>query len=158
METGSTQARGPRALAVWAATLVGVAVGLGTFTLGYANVPSYLTDDASACANCHVMQGHLDAWAKSSHKTVATCNDCHASHAGVLAKYGSKAVNGFNHALAFTTGRYAEHLQLTDFNRRITEGACRGCHTALTGLVDVAHTDRQDVECTRCHSTVGHDR
>ena len=157
VEDGSER-RSVRGLAIAAAALVGVAVGLGTFTLGYANVPAYLTDDATACANCHVMQGHLDAWSKSSHKAVATCNDCHASHAGVVAKYGSKAVNGFNHALAFTTGRYSEHLQLTDFNRRITEGACRSCHGSLAGHADVAQTTRQEFECTRCHSTVGHDR
>ena len=30
---------------------------------------SYLTDDPAACANCHVMQEHFDAWPRSSHRT-----------------------------------------------------------------------------------------
>ncbi|HON66032.1 MAG TPA: cytochrome c nitrite reductase small subunit, partial [Phycisphaerae bacterium] len=45
---------------------LGIPAGLGLFTFIYADGASYMTNDPTACANCHVMQNHLDAWAKSS--------------------------------------------------------------------------------------------
>ncbi|RYE57570.1 MAG: hypothetical protein EOP20_07245, partial [Hyphomicrobiales bacterium] len=59
------------------AVSIGAAVGLGGYTFVYAKGASYLGNDPNACANCHVMQDHLDGWYKSSHRSVATCNDCH---------------------------------------------------------------------------------
>src|SRR4051812_1724115 len=60
-------------LATAIALAVGAAAGLGTYTFAYAKGASYLTDDPVACANCHVIIG----WTRSSHRSVATCNDCH---------------------------------------------------------------------------------
>lgn len=100
-------------------------VGSGTYTFMYAKGASYLSNDPNACANCHVMQDHLSAWQKSSHQNVAVCNDCHAPHDSLIGKYYVKAVNGWNHSLAFTTGNYPDELQITDFNRKVTETACR---------------------------------
>ena len=57
--------------------VIGVAVGIGAYTFVYARGWSYLTDDPAACANCHVMREQFDGWLKSSHRAVATCNDCH---------------------------------------------------------------------------------
>lgn len=51
---------------------IGVAVGIGGYTFVYGKGYSYLANDPAACANCHVMQDHLDGWLKSSHHTVAT--------------------------------------------------------------------------------------
>ena len=83
---------------------LGSATGVGSYTFLYADGASYLTNNPTACANCHIMQGQYDAWIKSSHKAVATCNDCHAPHQ-TIGKFLTKARNGFNHSLAFTTGR-----------------------------------------------------
>ena len=55
------------------AVLMGATVGIGSFTFGYADGASCLRNNRPACANCHVMQGHLDAWVKSSYGKVATC-------------------------------------------------------------------------------------
>jgi len=55
--------------------VVGTVVGVGGFTFFYAKGASYMTDNAEACANCHVMSQHYDAWMKSSHRAVAVCND-----------------------------------------------------------------------------------
>ncbi len=60
-----------------AAILAGAAVGLGSYTFIYAKGYSYVMNNPAACANCHVMRDHFDAWAKGSHRVVATCNDCH---------------------------------------------------------------------------------
>ena len=87
------------------AGLFGGIVGLGGFTVSYANGLSYLTDNPKACANCHVMREFYDGWNRGSHKHVATCNDCHTPHDNIVAKYAVKALNGFRHSYAFTTGQ-----------------------------------------------------
>jgi len=56
---------------------IGLAVGVGGYTFLYAGGGSYLTNNPAACANCHVMREHYDGWVASSHRSVATCNDCH---------------------------------------------------------------------------------
>ena len=38
---------------------IGLAVGVGAYTFVYARGYSYMTDNAEACVNCHVMQDHL---------------------------------------------------------------------------------------------------
>ena len=44
------------AVIIAVAVLLGVVVGLGTYTFVYAKGYSYLSNDPAACANCHVMQ------------------------------------------------------------------------------------------------------
>ena len=145
-------------IALAASVLVGVAAGLGVFTLGYADALSYLGSDPAACANCHVMQGHFDAWTKSSHGKFAGCNDCHSPHGNVVRTYASKARNGFFHSLAFTTGWHPENLRITPYNERITQEACRSCHAALTHQIDVAFASGSEgLDCIQCHASVGHD-
>lgn len=144
----------PRILAIAAiiaALLIGAAAGLGLFTFVYARGGSYLGNDPRTCANCHVMEQHYAAWQKGSHHTVATCNDCHAPPGG-LAKYWVKAVNGFNHSYAFTTGEFPEPLAITPRNRAVTEAQCRHCHADL--VETMGHST--DLACIRCHDSVGH--
>src|SRR6266496_2799860 len=83
--------------------VIGIAVGIGAYTFAYAKGWSYLTDDPAACANCHVMREQYDGWLKSSHRAVATCNDCHTP-ANFIGKYATKASNGFWHSFFFTMG------------------------------------------------------
>jgi cytochrome c nitrite reductase small subunit len=134
---------------------VGVACGIGAFTFIYAKGASYLTNDPKACANCHIMQDHYDAWVKSSHRSVAACNDCHAPH-NLLGKYWVKADNGFWHSFAFTTGNFPDPLQIKGHNRDIAEQACRKCHGDLVTAMDGGHRGADAVSCIRCHGAVGH--
>ena len=140
-----------------AAAAAGVAVGLGAYTLVYARGYSYLTDDPAACANCHVMRDHYRAWARSSHRSVAACNDCHTPP-GLVPKYLTKAQNGFWHSFYFTTGRYPDPLRITSRNHDVTERACRRCHAELTASIDGGHTrpGERGISCTRCHADTGH--
>jgi cytochrome c nitrite reductase small subunit len=96
-------------LAAGIALALGVAGGLGCFTFVYAKGGSYFGNDPQACANCHIMQEQLDAYVKSSHRSVATCNDCHTPP-GLIPKYFTKAEHGFFHSLAFTTGDFHEPI------------------------------------------------
>ncbi len=136
------------------AVLAGAAAGVGTYTFVFAEGGSYLTDDAAACANCHVMRDHYDAWAKSAHRAVATCNDCHTPHDRLGAKLWTKARNGFNHSLAFTTGRFEEPIRITPRNLGVAEAACRACHGDIVAAIDAM--PREPVSCVRCHRGVGH--
>ncbi|KAB2896272.1 MAG: cytochrome c nitrite reductase small subunit [Kofleriaceae bacterium] len=137
-------------LAIAASLALGATIGLGAFTFVYARGASYLGNDPASCANCHVMREHYAAWRKSSHHAVAVCNDCHAPPGGVR-KYWVKAVNGYNHSYAFTTGDFVEPLRITPGNRAVTEEQCRRCHR------DVVHMmGTEVVSCIRCHDAVGH--
>ena len=138
------------AIAIAVTVILGVAVGLGVFTFVYAKGASYLGSDPAACANCHVMREHHAAWRKSSHHAVAVCNDCHAPPGG-LSKYWVKAVNGFNHSYAFTTGDFVEPLRITQMNRDVTEEQCRHCHGDIVHAMGTAK-----IACIRCHDAVGH--
>ncbi|MFN7134612.1 MAG: cytochrome c nitrite reductase small subunit, partial [Myxococcales bacterium] len=134
--------------------------GLAGFTFVYARGASSLGSDPRACANCHVMGEHYEAWEKGSHRAVAGCNDCHAPSA-LVPKYFTKALNGWNHSVAFTTGDFPEPIRITAFNRRVTEAQCRHCHQAVVDGIDTTHPSAGDGErssCIRCHSTVGHPR
>ena len=140
-----------------AGVFVGVLVGIGSYTFVYAKGYSYLTNDPRACANCHVMQDHFDAWTRASHRSVAVCNDCHTPP-GLIPKYVTKAQNGFWHSFYFTTGRYPDPLRITKRNQEVTEQACRKCHSELTLAIDPAHADsgRGGLTCSSCHNEVGH--
>ena len=141
--------------AVILAVTIGIAVGIGAYTFVYARGSSYLTNDPSACANCHVMREQLDGWTASSHRSVAVCNDCHAPHS-IVGKYVTKAVNGFWHSFAFTTGRFPEPITIGPRNRAVTEGACRHCHEAIVQAIDPMSRGDGATECIRCHRSVGH--
>ncbi|MBI4418373.1 MAG: cytochrome c nitrite reductase small subunit [Ignavibacteriales bacterium] len=133
---------------------IGLAVGVGAYTFVYARGASYLTDDPAACANCHVMNDHHAAWVKSSHSSVAVCNDCHTP-SGIVAKYAVKASNGFWHSYAFTTGDFPYPLRIKPHNLEVANDACRKCHAELTAAM--GHTaETNPGSCVTCHQSVGH--
>lgn len=139
------------------AALTGIGFGVGSYTFVYARGASYLTDDPGACANCHIMQDHYDAWLKGSHHASAVCNDCHTPK-GFVAKYYTKSRNGLHHSWAFTTGWFHEPIQITAFNERVTEGRCRSCHLDIVEAIDFQRGEFEPVSCIRCHDSVGHFR
>jgi cytochrome c nitrite reductase small subunit len=140
--------------AIVLAVAIGLAVGIGAYTFVYARGASYLTNDPRACVNCHVMREPYDGWIASSHRAVAVCNDCHAPH-DLVGKYTTKALNGFWHSVAFTTGRFHEPIAITARNRRVTEATCRDCHRPIVEAID-AHPAGGRIDCVRCHRSVGH--
>jgi cytochrome c nitrite reductase small subunit len=143
--------------AVVAAVLAGAAVGLGGYTFVYARGYSYLQNDPAACANCHVMREQLDGWAKSSHRAVAVCNDCHTPH-DLVGKYATKVRNGFWHSFYFTTGAFEEPIRILPRDRAIAEHNCLRCHEEIVQAMGTpAHAgSRDEISCIRCHGSVGH--
>jgi cytochrome c nitrite reductase small subunit len=146
-------------IAILLGLAAGLAIGVGGYTFVYAKGASYLTNDAAACANCHIMADHYRGWTHSSHRSAAVCNDCHTPP-GLVAKYATKASNGFWHSFAFTTGRFPDPLRIKEHNREITQKACRKCHEPITRAIDGwagPHGGREALDCIKCHRHVGHD-
>lgn len=132
--------------------MVGLFVGVGSFTFFYADGDSYFAKDPAACANCHVMQDHYDAWLKSSHSAFAGCADCHLPEQ-FPSNYIAKADNGFRHAWAFTFQTYEGRLQMIPRNERILQNSCVNCHG---GFVDNILDESNGPDCVSCHAGVGH--
>jgi cytochrome c nitrite reductase small subunit len=107
------------------------------------------------------MKEQYDGWQKSSHRSVATCNDCHTP-ASFVGKYATKASNGFWHSFYFTTGWFHEPIRIGARNLAITEQACQKCHADITQAIAIdgsgAHSARngEAMSCVRCHRSVGH--
>jgi cytochrome c nitrite reductase small subunit len=142
-------------LGIVIALTLGATAGLGSYTFVYAKGGSYFGNDPKACANCHIMQDHLDGWIKSSHRSVATCNDCHTPP-GLISKYFTKAEHGFFHSLAFTTDNFHEPIQIKERSRRVTENACRQCHQDIVHDIEATETSDTTMSCIRCHASAGH--
>jgi cytochrome c nitrite reductase small subunit len=143
-------------LVLVAAVLVGMALGLGVYTFVYAKGYSYVTNDPRACANCHVMNEQFSGWVKSSHRSVAVCNDCHVPH-DPLGKYLTKGRNGFWHSYYFTTQTFEEPIRATPRTRGIVEANCRRCHEPVVQAMGTpSHAGSDEISCVRCHGSVGH--
>lgn len=137
------------------AAMLGVLVGLGVFTFSYAEGLSYFSDDPNSCVNCHVMRDQFEAWNHSSHKAVATCNDCHTPHHNVVAKYTVKAINGFNHSLYFTLDNFPDPIRIRPLNVRVAQQNCRECHADQVSQMHVSPLG-EEADCIACHANVGH--
>lgn len=137
------------------AILLGVLIGLGTFTFGYGQGASYLSNDPKSCVNCHVMQSHFDSWQNSSHQHVAVCNDCHLPH-DPIGKWVVKGDNGFFHSLAFTLEDFHEPIQIKPRNARVAQQSCLHCHGDIVHQMFSVEPDFDTISCTHCHSDVGH--
>lgn len=137
------------------ALLIGAMVGVGSYTLVYADALSYMSSDPKVCANCHIMQAQYDSWQKSSHHHVAVCNDCHLPR-DFIGKYVAKALNGFNHSKAYTLQNFAEPIAIKPFNSRIVQENCLACHRALVQDAVMARGPAEEASCVHCHQSAGH--
>lgn len=143
-------------LGITLAILIGAFVGLGLFTFDYAEGMAYMSNDPTACTNCHVMQQYFDSWVKSSHHTRAVCNDCHLPH-DMVGKYIAKADNGFRHSWANTFQNFHEPIQIIERNSRILHDNCLKCHGDFVHAIVPGMTVGKDaVSCIHCHLDVGH--
>lgn len=143
-------------IALALAILLGILVGIGSFTFLYGEGLSYFSTDPRACVNCHIMRPQYDSWQKSSHHTAATCVDCHLPH-DFVGKYLAKADNGYRHSWAFTFQDFHEPIQINKRNARILQNNCVMCHADFVhGLVDGSREGPDAVSCVHCHADVGH--
>ncbi|HSV16729.1 MAG TPA: cytochrome c nitrite reductase small subunit [Tepidisphaeraceae bacterium] len=148
-----------RHFAIIFAVMVGVAVGVSTFTFHYARGASYLSNDPKACVNCHIMNDQYDGWLQSPHHAVAVCNDCHVPH-DFVGKWIAKAANGYHHSKAFTLQNFHEPIMITPHNADTLQANCLRCHGDLVS--EIVHGSREThvgdgtIKCVQCHRRVGH--
>lgn len=139
-----------------AAILLGIPLGVGLFTFRYAEGLSYLSNNPRTCINCHIMNDEYNAWEKSGHHHVATCNDCHVPH-DFIGKYMAKARNGWNHSRAFTMQDFPEPIMIGPVNARILQDNCVRCHEPLVADTLLRSPEHAGgVACVHCHKNVGH--
>lgn len=156
LDPGSLSTSRGGLVAIALSALVGAALGVGGYTFRYAEGLSYLSADPEACVNCHIMQPQYDSWQKAGHHTVAVCVDCHLPPSG-LAKWISKAENGWNHSKGFTLQDFPEPIRITAGNAAILQENCLRCHADLLHeQVAGATTDRDAIQCIDCHRSAGH--
>lgn len=146
--------------AVTLTLLTGILLGSVAFTFEYAQGTSYLSNDPTACVNCHIMREPYNGWQNASHHHVAVCNDCHLPHETVVEKYIAKGEAGFRHSWGFTFQDFEEPIRVHDGSKRVIENNCVRCHTDLTASMAMrsAHggADIQQTSCIHCHRDVGH--
>ena len=141
----------------------GLVVGLGGLFMYLLRMHTYLTDDPSACVNCHIMTPYYATWMHSSHGRDATCNDCHVPHNNIFAKYYFKAKDGMNHVRKFVTFNERQAITAEDASAGVIMDNCIRCHTQLnqefvrSGRINYMMAKRgEGMACWDCHRDVPH--
>lgn len=144
--------------------VAGIFTGLAFFAFYVSNAYSYLSDEPTTCINCHVMNSEYATWTHSSHREVATCNDCHVPHDNVFRTYFFKAQDGLRHATIFTLRLEPQVIQIKHAGESVVQENCIRCHSPL--LADANMTawnphfskNRYDRQCWECHREIPHGR
>ncbi len=146
------------------AVMMGAFLGLGAYAFYISKAPSYLSDNPETCINCHVMNPQFNDWAHSSHRNVATCNDCHVPHNNIFSKYYFKAKDGLRHATIFTFRNEPQVIYILDEGKRAVQANCIRCHGRVTGMEYLGsvlpgyHNHLQERQCLDCHRETPHSR
>ncbi len=144
--------------------LLGAIVGLGLYIVNISNVVSYMSDDPKACINCHVMTAEYITWDHSSHREVATCNDCHVPHDNFFNTYYFKAKDGLYHASVFTMRMEPQAIVMKEASAEVVQSNCVRCHETqvtdakMASWVDSHKENRTTRQCWECHTHVPHGR
>lgn len=141
---------------------VGGLIGIVIVMLHVANATSYLSDDPATCVNCHVMAPQFATWAKSAHREVATCNDCHVPQDNVFSHYFFKAKDGLYHSTIFTLRLEPQVIRIREPGQKVVQQNCIRCHydtvhiTRLTRVEGNDHTGVEGLRCIDCHRATPH--
>jgi cytochrome c nitrite reductase small subunit len=143
--------------------LCGAIVGTGLYFMYLLRFHTYLSDDSSACMNCHIMAPYSATYSHSSHGRNATCNDCHVPHENAAKKWIFKGTDGMRHVMAFVTYSEDDVIRAIPASSEVIMNNCIRCHTQLntefvkTGKIDfmIARTGGGKA-CWDCHRDVPH--
>ncbi|MEJ5263502.1 MAG: cytochrome c nitrite reductase small subunit [Ignavibacterium sp.] len=144
--------------------LVGIGVGLLLLTLHLARATSYLSDDPSACVNCHIMAPYYATWERGSHGRVATCNDCHIPHDNIINTYLFKASDGMRHSYVFTFRLEPQVIRIKQAGKDAVQQNCIRCHQNLIHPISLRAISGQSIQgegdgyCWDCHRETPHGR
>lgn len=144
--------------------LLGIASGLAVYGFFASRAYSYLSDDPRTCVNCHIMAPQYATWQHSSHREVASCNDCHVPHDNVFNTYYFKAMDGLRHATIFTLRAEPQNIFIKEAGINVVHNNCKRCHSALITdskpleFTSSCHDKYIDRLCWDCHREVPHGR
>ncbi len=144
--------------------LCGLIAGLGFYVLQVSNATSYLSDDPRACINCHVMTPEFITWDHSSHKNVATCNDCHVPHDNIANMYYFKAKDGLYHASVYTLRAEPQAIKMREPSQKVVQNNCIRCHmdqvadAKMNAWVENHKENKTSRQCWECHRETPHGR
>lgn len=144
------------------AIMLGILAGTGLLILRASNAHSYLSDDPKTCINCHVMYTQYASWTHSSHREVATCNDCHVPQDNFFRKYFFKAKDGMRHATIFTARAEPQVIQIKQAGANVVQENCIRCHRDLVEMVRAVqvtadnHDEGEGARCWDCHRETPH--
>lgn len=154
----------PKGWRLLALFISGAMVGLLAYAFYISNAASYLSDKPETCVNCHIMAPEYATWGHSSHREVATCNDCHVPHNNEANKWFFKAKDGMRHAYVFTTRGEPQTIFIKEAGIEVVQNNCVRCHNNLVTnaklLVQTAvfNNHFEDRLCWECHREVPHGR
>jgi cytochrome c nitrite reductase small subunit len=143
--------------------LLGTISGLGLYSFYVSRAWSYLSDEPETCINCHIMSPQYTTWRHSSHREVATCNDCHVPQDNIFRTYYFKGVDGMRHSAIFTTRGYKQTIKMLNPGNNVVQENCIRCHGHLTEMLEANITFNQAKSgkgkaCWDCHRDVPHGR
>lgn len=143
--------------------IAGFLAGGGGLFLYLLRAHTYLTDEPSACVNCHIMAPYYATWSHSSHSRNTTCNDCHVPHENTTRKWLFKGMDGMKHVAAFVTKSEPQVIKAEEASAQVIMNNCIRCHHQLnTELVKTGQIDFMMSEvgkgkaCWDCHRDVPH--
>jgi len=143
----------------------GIIAGLCVYIIYMSRAHSYLSDNLSACINCHIMIPYYQSWSRSSHTPWTNCNDCHLPQNNVFSRYTFKAKDGVYHATLFTVWGESQALRPTVSSYNVIMENCIRCHMQLntdfvkTGMITYSETKKgKGKACWDCHTQVPHMR
>lgn len=144
--------------------LLGIFFGLVLLTLHVGRATSYLSDEPSACVNCHVMAPYFATWQNSSHGRFTVCNDCHVPQNNIFEKYFFKASDGLRHSYMFTFRLEPQVIRIHEAGRNAVQKNCIRCHSNQIHPISVRAITAQSIQehgegyCWDCHRETPHGR
>jgi cytochrome c nitrite reductase small subunit len=154
----------PRQWRVPVIIALGILTGLSGWLFYVSRAHSYLSDDPATCMNCHIMAPQYATWQHSSHREVATCNDCHVPHDNFFNHYYFKAKDGMRHATIFTLRKEPQVIYIHQAGKDVVQQNCVRCHETLLDDAKMNNRSmatsefRQNYHCLKCHREVPHGR
>lgn len=134
-------------LKIVALVACGVFTGCVALFLYLLRAQTYLTNEPSACVNCHVMAPYYTSWSHSSHGRDATCNDCHVPHKNFVGYWFFKATDGAHHVYKLVTHQERDAIIASDGTREVIMGNCVRCHRQL--VTEAVKDGRSDYMMTK---------
>jgi len=141
----------------------GLLTGLCVYTIYMSRAYSYISDNPSACINCHIMSPYYQSWSRSSHAHATNCNDCHVPHNNIISKYTFKAIDGLFHSAKFTLKAETQVIRPRNSSSNVIMNNCIRCHLQIntefvkTGMITYYDTKNGiGKACWDCHKQTPH--